>query len=133
MTCSVITPHCPDGCNYKRGESTVLESFLSCLIQGALRAGHKCFVIFATRRDWLQYMHGRGRPREAGQAGLATRTQASDLTYRLIRAAGNSRYDTDIHLMRYAYTERRRSLSADAKIEFIRNDYERDVQLRKGF
>ena len=35
--------------------------------------------------------------------------------------------------MRYAYTERCRSLSAGAKIEFIRNDYERDVQLRKGF
>ena len=51
----------------------------------------------------------------------------------MICAAGNSRYDTGIHLMRYAYTERRRSLSADAKIEFIHNEYERDVQLRKDF
>ena len=32
-----------------------------------------------------------------------------------------------------AYTERCRSLSADAKIKFIRYDYEYDVQLRKDF
>ena len=55
------------------------------------------------------------------------------VSYDMIPAARNSRYDTGIHLMRYAYTERRRSLSAGAKIVFIRNDYERDVQVRKDF
>ena len=55
------------------------------------------------------------------------------VSYDMIPAAGNSRYDTGFHLIRYAYTERCRSLSAGAKIEFIRNDYERDVQVRKGF
>ena len=38
-------------------------------IQGALRAGHKCFVIFAKRLGWL---HGRGRPRQAGREGRAS-------------------------------------------------------------
>ena len=51
----------------------------------------------------------------------------------MIPAAGNSRYDTGFHLIRYAYTERCRSLSAGAKIKFIRYDYEPVVSIRKGF
>ena len=51
---------------------------------------------------------------------------ASIIPYRMIPAAGNSRYDTGFHLIRYAYeyTERCRSLSAGAKIKYIRYDYE---------
>ena len=45
---------------------------------------------------------------------------ASIIPYNMIPAAGNSRYDTGLRLIQYAYTERCCSLSAGAKIEFIR-------------
>ena len=44
-----------------------------------------------------------------------------------------SRYDTGFHLIRYAYAERCRSLSAGAKIEFIRYDYKTSYRLGKLF